>query len=712
MPSRVSFPLSPVVRSGDPDGVNQTEVNTRLQQAMTLHRQGRLPEAERLYREVLVAHPRHPAGLHLLGVLAHQAGKHAEAVRLIRASLLIDPSEAGAWSNCGEALRALKHYGEAETCYREAVARAPTNASFWGNLGIVLHHLERSSEAEAALRHALLLQPNYTKGWYNLGNVLRSASRFDEADHAIQQALRLEPQMAEAWNILGALRRKQARLVEAESAYRKALALRPGFFEALSNLGSCLKDAGRLLEAEAAYRDVLARSPEFPDALSGLASVLRESGRSLDARQGYLEALRVTPGDRRVFSSLLFTEASIAEKPDPAHFVHAQQWGMDAMKPPLHKGPVAAVVGRPLRVGYLSSDYRHHAVARFVLSLFAAHDRSRIELFAYSNVGLADATTEAIRSHVAHWHPVFALSDADAADLIRSHRLDLLIDLNGHTRDSRLDILGYKPAPVQAVYLGYLGTTGLPAVDYWITDSILHPEGCGELAVEKLWRLPRCWIAYGAPPDSPEVGLPESPQLTLGSYNHLAKIGDPTIELWCAVLRALPEARLSLKTRHLGDLGTQALVRTAFGSRGIAPERLLLAGHTSGLTEHLRVYRDLDFALDPYPYNGGTTTCDSLWMGVPVLTLKGATMPSRMSTSMLTSVGLPDWIASSPTDFVERAVRHALAWTALPVAEKRASRIAVRAKASTSPLFDSVDLARALETAYEGMLKAASIGAR
>ncbi len=684
--------------------MNQTEVNHRLQQALAFHRQGRLPEAERSYRDVLALHPQNPAALHLLGVLALQSGKHAEAVRLIRAALQIDPSEAAAWSNCGEGLRNLQKYAEAEACYREALKRAPDNASFWSNLSTALQSLDRTSEAEAALRRSLELNASNPKAWCNLGNVLRAQARFEEAGAALQQALKLQPAMPEAWNMLGALLRDQKRLSDAESCYRKALELNPNFAEACSNLASCLKDTGRLTEAESLYRKSLALAPHIAETHSGLASVHREAGLGALACNGYREAIRLSPQAPRFLSNLLFTQAAIAPAPSEEHFANALAWGNAVLQTPLCTGPVATIIGRPLRVGYLSADFKQHAVARFVESLFTAHNRTRVELFAYSNVKQPDATTTALQACVDHWHPVTGLSDNDAARLIHSHRLDLLIDLNGHTRDSRLAVLGYKPAPVQAVYLGYFATTGLSSVDYWITDSLLHPESATELAVEKLWRLKRCWIAYGPPSDSPEVGISQVPVMTFGSCNHLSKMGEATLDLWSSVLRAVPVSRLLLKTRHLGDPGIQDRVREAFRKRGIEADRLVFAGHTAGLTEHLRAYHELDIALDPHPYNGGTTTCDALWMGVPVLALAGNTMVSRMSSSMLTSAGMTDWIATSPSDFVSRAIDHAAVWQALKPAEKLARRGAIRAQAAGSPLFDSRDLARNLETAFEGMI--------
>lgn len=671
---------------------------------MSLHQQGRLPEAELVYREVLKHHPRNPAALHLLGLLAYQAGKFQEAVRLIRAALLVDPAEAAAWSNCGEALRALHQFTEAEICYREAVTRAPENASFWSNLSIALHALDRIAEAEAALRRALLLQPTNTKAWCNLGNILRIKGRFAEAGDAFKQALTLQPDMPEAWNSLGALLRKQNRLTEAEGCYRKAIQINPRFAEAYSNLGACLKDTGRLTEAESLYRHSLALAPHIAESHSGLASVLREKGLPEEACKGYREAFRLSPENPRYLSNLLFTEAAVASSPSQEAFDHARTWGNTVTRAPLHAGPVVAVVGRSLRIGYVSADFKHHAVARFVESLFASHDRKRVEVFAYSNVPHPDETTEAIKGKVDHWHSVTELSNADAARLIHGHGLDLLIDLSGHTRDSRLAILGHKPAPVQATYLGYFASTGLSTVDYWITDETLHPTDTREFAVEQFWRLPRCWIAYGPPADSPDVGISSGKVLTFGSYNHLAKVGTATLDLWSAVLLAIPQARLLLKTRHLADPGAQEHVRTAFRARGIAADRLSFAGHTAGLAAHLRGYHDVDIALDPHPYNGGTTTCDALWMGVPVLTMTGSIMAARMSTSMLRSVGLQQWITGSPDEFVARAIAHAAAWQALSPVDKLERRRALRAQAASSPLFDSRDLARALESAYAGMI--------
>jgi predicted O-linked N-acetylglucosamine transferase (SPINDLY family) len=356
--------------------------------------------------------------------------------------------------------------------------------------------------------------------------------------------------------------------------------------------------------------------------------------------------------------------------------------------------------GRRLRVGYVSGDYRQHAVSYFIERLFAHHDRSKVELFAYSSSTKCDAVTDRIRALAEHWAPITGMTDPAARDRIEADGIDVLIDLSGHTGHNRLGIFARRAAPVQAHYLGYFASTGLTEMDYWIGDGILTPPETDNHFSEQMWRLPRVWVSYEGKADAPSANWrPDSDgTLWLGSFNNLAKLTPATLALWAKVLHALPEGKLLLKTKELSDPGNRQRILDILTGLGIAPERIELqdGSTTPGWQEHMAYYDRLDIALDPAGgVGGGTTTCDALWMGVPVITLEGDRMASRMTASMLDAIGQPDWIARSEEEYIGKAVA-----LARDIERREALRPHQRSQIAGSPLCDARGLARVLEEAY------------
>jgi len=363
------------------------------------------------------------------------------------------------------------------------------------------------------------------------------------------------------------------------------------------------------------------------------------------------------------------------------------------------------LAGRRLRVGYVSGDYRQHAVSYFIEQLFARHDRARIELFAYSTQGLCDAVTERLQAQVEHWVPVSGMSDEMVLDRIESDGIDVLIDLSGHTLHNRMGVFARRAAPVQAHYLGYFASTGLTEMDYLIGDDVVTPPETDGHFCEQIWRLPRVRACYDGKIEAPvpDWQAEQDGVVWLGSFNNLGKLTPATLALWSEILCALPEGKLLLKTRELADAGNRERVLNIFSENGIAPDRIELqdGSATPGWREHMAYYDRLDIALDPVGAHGGyTTSCDALWMGVPVVTLAGDRMASRMASSILHAIGHPEWIAASEAEYVDKTVT-----LARDVERRKSLRFGQRERMATSPLCDARGLANALENAYEEMFE-------
>jgi predicted O-linked N-acetylglucosamine transferase (SPINDLY family) len=311
---------------------------------------------------------------------------------------------------------------------------------------------------------------------------------------------------------------------------------------------------------------------------------------------------------------------------------------------------------RRLRIGHVSADFRDHPVARFLEPLIAHRDTAAFEIIAYSSVENPDEVTTSLRSRFDNWHDVAALNAGQLAELIRSHQIDILIDLAGHTSGGRLETFARKPAPVQMTYLGYPDTTGLTAIDYRITDALADPPGAESRHTEQLARVEGCFLCYPWPQTEPPRRATHGP-ITFASFNNLAKISPTTIRLWRDVLAAVPSSRMLIKTTSLGDAPTRAVVAERFARLGLPLERVELLGPAPTQPEHLATYARVTVALDTFPYNGTTTTCEALSMGVPVVSLFGEHHASRVGLSLLTACGLAAWATDDPKRFVEIAAR-------------------------------------------------------
>jgi protein O-GlcNAc transferase len=713
-------------------------MTNKLDQALRLHGSGDLERAGVLYEQILESDPTNADALHLLGVVAHQRGKHEDAVAQIKRAIAINPRIAGYHNNLGEALRALGQLAAAAAAYREALWLRTDFAEAHNNLGLVLHQQGELGQAVVSLQRALALKPD-PETYCNLGDVFRDQAAWADAIVAYEGALALNPQFAEASNNCGAVLKQQGKADEAVELFKRAIALRPDYAEAYYNLGGALDDLGHRRDAIAAYRQAIAIKPNFVEAHYNLALALQTEGKLGEAVGTYEQALKLKGNDHAIENNLghaLLAQGrlqqamtafrrALAIKPDfaDAHsnllvclnycsdatpadvFAEHLAWG-ERHAAALRSGPVPyanpRTPHRRLRIGYVSPDLRMHSVAFFIEPLLAAHDHRDYEIFCYANVTHPDAVTKRLQALVDQWRDIVQLSDGEAARLIREDGIDILVDLAGHTAGNRLLILARKPAPIQVAYLGYPNTRGLAAIDYWLSDACADPIGRTEhYYVEKVVRLPRGFNCYRPLPESPEVGLlpaRRADHITFGSFNNASKISEPVITCWAKILIGLPTARLRLKARALSDEQTCDRLQDAFAAHGITPQRIDMIGRVASSAEHLALYNRVDIGLDTFPYNGHTTTCEALWMGVPVITLAGTTHAGRVGVSLLTQAGLAEFITPTPQAYVELAIELA---NDLP--RLQGLRQSLRERLAASALCDAKGFTRALEAAYREM---------
>ncbi|MBZ0069505.1 MAG: tetratricopeptide repeat protein, partial [Thiobacillus sp.] len=490
-------------------------------------------------------------------------------------------------------------------------------------------------------------------------------------------------------------------LPAAAQTLNEIIAIWPDKAEIHSNLGSVYQAMGRPQDAIAAYEVALKINPRLGVALNSLGSAYLAQGDFEQAERCYRQCLAPTPGDLQARPNLLMLLNYLPDADAGRVLEEHREWGRvaEGRIPQLELIQPAEDTQRRLRVGYLSPDFREHSVASFIEPVLRHHDRSRFEVCCYSSLPTPDETTRRIRAAVDVWHDIDKLSDGEAARLIREDRIDILVDLSGHTSGGRLGVFAARPAPVQMTWLGYPNTTGLRTIDYRITDGVADPAGEDAWYSEELLRLDGCFLCYQPMADVPEVApLPalKNGHVTFGSFNNFSKINPGVLQLWAGVLRQVPGSRLLLKCPALTDATVQARVSADLQALGIGAERVDLMGHTRTRQEHLALYAKLDIALDTFPYNGTTTTCEALWMGVPVLSFAGEHHAGRVGATLLNAAGVSDWLASTQEAFVSLAQARAA-----DVAGLARLRGALRGQVAASSLCDAAGFVRRLEAAMQ-----------
>jgi len=660
-------------------------------------------EAREICRQLLAARPTDANVLHLLGMIESQLGEQDMAIGLLDRARQIQPANPYLLNTLGSAYGKLEQHRDAEKCLRRALSLKPDLAEAHSNLGSALIGLDRFKEAEQSLRRALALDPANINPRINLGVVLRNLNRLEEAEQCYREAISASPNQALAHSNLGNVLADLGRLAEARQCFERALALQPRSFEAQLSLAMALTKMNELPSAEQCFRRALEINPGSAEAQTKLGSALMQMGKVEAAEECHRKALALKPDLHDAHSALLFVLNFVPDR-DPAeiyaeHRAFAERFHRPAKVPDHKNGPEP---DRRLRIGYVSGDLRDHPVGQFFAPVLERHEHGGFEISCYYSHHASDGLTERLKRRADRWRDVVSLNDEALAQAIRRDGIDILVDLSGHTGNNRLAAFAYKPAPIQATWLGYSNTTGMREMDYRITDRHASPEGMLEdFSSERLVRLPDSQWCFEAPADSLPVTEPPSAStghVTFGSFANLAKMGSTVIELWSRLLARVPESRLLVARRGLVSIGDE--YRARFARFGVAPERIELR-ETVTHQEYMALYGATDIILDTFPYTGGTTTCHALWMGVPVVTLTGATATSRGGASLLHAVGLGELVAETGDAYLDVAV--ALAQDRRRLAALRAG---LRERMAASPLMDAERFTRNLEQAYRTMWRA------
>jgi predicted O-linked N-acetylglucosamine transferase (SPINDLY family) len=583
------------------------------------------------------------------------------------------------------------------------------------------------------------------QNWLALAGAQIAGGRFDDALLSSERVIDQEPENAMAHCVRGIALQSLRRTEEALQSYRMALALDASNIIAANNLGLLLHGLGRDAEAlatlekpccddsmaesaqravvcttlamvqlqlgqpeaaEGSCRRALQLSPDHVPAHNNLAQALKERGRLAESVAQQRIAVRLSPGDARRHSAMLFDlnylEDLDAEDCAREHRQFGEFYGSPTQSPaglPNNRDP-----DRRLRVGYVSPDFRAHSVAFFLEPLLTAYDRGVVEITCYSSLATPDPMTHRLRGHADRWRDVWHLTDNQLSGLIRDDGIDILVDLAGHTANNRLRIFGMRSAPVQVTWLGYPNTTGLREMDYRLTDEWADPRGHGDdWHTERLIRLPRGFLCYKPLGDCPVTPAPSlaNGYVTFGSFNSGAKMNERVFDVWGGILAAIPDARLLLKARQLDSADWRRRFVESFARRGIESDRIELRGHAATLNEHLATYDRVDIALDTFPYNGTTTTCEALWMGVPVVALAGNRHAARVGVSLLYGLGLDELVAATPD-----AYRRVAVTLARDPGRLVAYRSTLRTRMNQAPLTDAAEFARDIEAAYRDMWRA------
>lgn len=725
-----------------------------FQLAVSHHQAGRLADAEGLYLDVLKAQPLHADANYNMGLLALQKNQAADSLPYFLAALEADASCGAYWISYidalfqaglvddaaqvlaiarqqglqGEQIDALAtrldgaaepqvrksaqpaakqakklaelfgagRYGEAEALARSMTADYPRYGFGWKVLGTVT---ARSSDALLPLQKAADLLPNDFEVHYNLGLIQQELGLLDEAVSSYQRALQINPAYAQGHNNLGVTLQELGRLADAEASYRKAVEIDPGYVNALHNLGLVLQAQGRADEAEVIHRRTLSLKPDHAGAHCNLGTVQLGMGRLDDAATSYRQALQLKPDFVVAHSNLIFC-MDMADTSNSAELQRERARWADVHAAPLWQDMVYSndcTLGRRLRIGYVSADFREHSASKVFGGMLTQYDRTQFEVYAYSNSKIKDDRyTELFRKNVTAWRSIAGLSDQMVASMILDDKIDILVDLSGHTAGNRLLVFARRPAPIQVTALGYAAGTGMRAMDAFFTDRVMVPADEQHYYREHVRYLP-CALGLFTMDEFPEVNaLPalSNGSVTFGSFNRIGKASIDTYRTWARILQAVPNSRLLLKTGEFDDAAVRERIAGHFVADGVAAERIVMQGKTSW-QEHMRSYHSVDIALDPFPHGGGVTALEGLVMGVPVITLRWPTLTGRISASVMTTLGLTDWIAQTHQQYIKLAINKAGDLQSLS-----ALRATLRARMNASVLGNQTIFVGAVEQEY------------
>jgi protein O-GlcNAc transferase len=658
-------------------------------------RKKELEPAEQQARRALEMVPDSPEGLVLLGRIMAEKEDKTASLDAFQDALRLRKDYAEGFSHYATALQKFARGKDAISQIRKACALEPESVEFQTNLAILLEQNARYVDALAAYGKASRMNPNVGFVWFRQGRLLNGLKRYAESIPVLEKAISLPGQLGDYYYEYGLALHMSKRFQEALVHYEKALSMGyntaalqcnrgviykdlrkggdaimafhaavkmdPSNVSYLNNLGAAALELGLNTEALECFEQAVEKNPKLPTARNNIGNLLKDRARGMDALPQYRKSMELNPDDRDAPSNYLLCHMYIPDMDPKQVFEEHKKWGISTTK----KFPAAfkfkpREAGAKIRVGFLSADLCHHPVAHFIEPIFRGYDRERFEFVAYGDQRKSDEFSARFAKQVDLWRETSSYDDRALAKLIHEDRVDILFELAGHTAYNRLGVFAFKPAPLQVSYLGYPGTTGLPTIDFRITDALTDPQGTTEhLHTEKLIRVPQCAWCFEPDASAPEIEpLPalKNGYVTFGCFNNMAKLNPSLFETWAEILLRVPGSHLRLKARTLTDEGVRKELKSYFTERGIEEDRLDFFGHTKKIADHLNHYQSVDIALDSFPYHGTTTTCEAMWMGCPVVTRAGKTHVSRVGVSLLSAVGLLELITDTREAYIEKVV--------------------------------------------------------
>lgn len=678
--------------------INPENAEMNFNLALMFYGQGRYSDAVNHYQQALKIQSDFVAAHINLGASYKALGQLQNAVTSYKQAIEINPNHADAYNNLGVVLKELGEIIQAEECYRTAIAINPEYVPAYNNIGILLKDTGRKAEAESYYMSAIKIDPLRAITYSNLAVLLRELGRFVDSEVCCRNSLKITPNYVDALNNLGLALDSQNRFADAVVAFEQALEYAPNNIAVLSNFSVTLNTLGELTRAESYLKQALELAPEFINAYINLCVNYLAQGRIQEAEKVCIDVLNIQPDNLDAQNNLSFSMNYSSQYSAADCLEKARQYGV----------AVTSRVGSPftswqhatntkrLRIGLVSGDLRQHVVAYFLENFIQNIDPSSIELIAYSATNQEDAVTARLKPYFSGWKSLVGLTDQAAAELIHNDGVHILLDLSGHSSGTRLPVFAWKPAPLQVSWLGYFATTGLTAMDYFIADEVGVPRSNQTQFVEKIKYLPETRLCFTAP--DAEIAVSTLPALankcvTFGSFQNMAKVGDDVLDLWAEVLTSIPNSRLRWQYKSFSDATVANDLKQRLLKRDVDSSRVDLLGAVTR-EAYLAAHHEIDVILDTFPFNGGTTTCEALWMGVPTLTLAGITLIARQGASLLTAAGLADWVAESKTEYISKAISFCR-----NLSQLAKLRSELRAQVLVSPLFDGQRFTKNMEKA-------------
>jgi protein O-GlcNAc transferase len=648
--------------------LSAADIEKLVTRGQQLYAEGQLDAAAQILEEVLAIDPIHPRALFNKGVLSYVRGQH-------------DIAE--------------------DFYHRATLAKAGYKEAHY-NLGVILQKAGRAAEARAQFENAIAADPAFFEALMGMGAVQRELHAYDKSIEYFLRASAIRTN-EQVYNHIGYTYKLMGLANEAADYFQRALLYNPGHVSSLNEMGAIFMRNFRFEEAQNYLDSALKLGGEDKNVLCNSAALSIGRGQHMKAVEYCRRGLAFEPAFAPFYHNMMLAMVYAPGVSPQELLAAANEFGTRIAEPlyrPLGYIPDKAP-DRKLRIGYVSGDFKKHSVSYFIENLLSHHDRAWFEIYAYSNLARGDVVTDRIRGQFDHWQDIFTLNDERAATLIENDRIDILVDLAGHTDANRLLVFARKPAPVQVTWLGFPATTGVKAIDYRITDPLAEPPGIADaLNVEKLWRLPHIFSCYSAGhKDVPVIDHPplrDNGFVTFGCFNNFTKVSDEVLRTWAQILWAVPQSRLLLEIGGLDSHQIHREVKARIARAGLPQERVIMKPRQP--ENQFVLYNKIDIALDPFPCNGGTTSMDTLWMGVPLITLAGDHFLSRMGVTILTNAGLPELIAGSLDEYVQKATA-----LANDPARMTAMRQGLREKVMASSVMNQELFARDMEDAYRGM---------